>query len=133
MTAGRPPNILRPIKLNTSIPEDLRAKLDIYLFSEVEGRIPHGAYAKFIHGLIKDFFDEELAKAKRVKMEGGESSPVPTLVSPPTDEKPLAALGLLTEIAMTDLRRGFSQDQIIALVRRAREITGKMPSIKETS
>lgn len=51
----RHPNILRPIKLTTTIPEDLRAQLDLYLFSEVEGRIPQGAYQTFLCDRIREF------------------------------------------------------------------------------
>lgn len=73
MTIGRPPNILRPTKLTTYIPEDLRVKLDLYLYSEVEGRIPHGAYSRFLVERVKEFFERK-----------------PTLPLPlPTDETPL--------------------------------------------
>lgn len=56
MTAGRPPNILRPTKLTTYLPEDLRAKLDLHLFSEIEGRVPHGAYSQFLAERVREFF-----------------------------------------------------------------------------
>lgn len=55
-TSLRHPNIIRPIKLTTTIPEDLRLKLDLYLFSDVEGRIPKGAYQDFICARIREFF-----------------------------------------------------------------------------
>jgi hypothetical protein len=57
MSSGRPPNVLRPTKLTTNLPEDIRAQLDIHLFSTVEGRIPHGAYSKFLAERVKEFFD----------------------------------------------------------------------------
>lgn len=56
MPAGRPQNILRPVKLTTYLPEDLRAKLDIHLYSEVEGRVPHGAYSAFLADRVREFF-----------------------------------------------------------------------------
>lgn len=59
MTTGRPPNVLRPSKLTTYLPEDLRAKLDLYLYSEIEGRVPHGAYARFLAERVKEFFDKK--------------------------------------------------------------------------
>lgn len=59
MAAGRPPNVMRPVQLTTNIPEDLRAKLDLHLFSAVEGRVPHGAYSKFLGERIREFFDPQ--------------------------------------------------------------------------
>lgn len=57
MLTGRPPNVMRPVKLTTNIPEDLRAQLDLHLFSPVEGRIPKGAYSRFLCERIREFFD----------------------------------------------------------------------------
>lgn len=64
MSGGRPPNIMRPVKLTTYLPEDLRAKLDLHLFSPVEGRVPHGAYSNFLADRVKDFFDITSPQAK---------------------------------------------------------------------
>ena len=50
-------NILRSIYLNVGIPEDLRAKLDLHLFSSVEGRVPKGAYQKLISELLTKFLN----------------------------------------------------------------------------
>jgi len=113
MSSGRPQKILRPTALNTVIPEDLRAKLDLHLFSSVENRIPHGAYSKFITELLQKFF------------EGGVTERNPNLAL--IDQHGLKALGLLTKIALTDLRTGWSADRITEVVREAREITGKVP------
>lgn len=52
----RNPDIVRPVRLHTTLPEDLRAKLDLYLFSNVEGRVPNGAYRRFIEERIVEFF-----------------------------------------------------------------------------
>lgn len=54
--------IIRPTQLRTSIPEDLRAKLDAYLYSPLEQRIPKGAYQDFICSRIREFFGEERTK-----------------------------------------------------------------------
>lgn len=59
MAAGRPPNIMRPVQLTTTLPEDLRAKLDLHLYSTVEGRVPHGAYSRFLAERIREFFDPQ--------------------------------------------------------------------------
>jgi hypothetical protein len=50
------PRIIRPTKLTMALPEDIRAKLDLYLYSEAQQRIPHGAYQKFMVERISDFF-----------------------------------------------------------------------------
>lgn len=44
----KPMRTLRPTQLNVAIPEDLRTVLDLKLFSTLEGRVPHGAYSKYI-------------------------------------------------------------------------------------
>jgi len=56
MARGRPSSIIRSVQLTTVLPEDLRAKLDLYLFSTVEGRVPVGAYSTFLQARIREFF-----------------------------------------------------------------------------
>lgn len=60
---ARRPNILRPITLNTTLPEDLRAKLDLHLFSEVEGRVPKGAYQRLITELLNQYFNRKPSRS----------------------------------------------------------------------
>ena len=48
--------IIRPVKLTTTFPEDIRAKLDLFLFSEVEGCVPKGAIQTFLLDRIREFF-----------------------------------------------------------------------------
>ena len=55
----RRPDIHRPVKLTTTLPENVRAVLDLYLYSEVENRIPVGAYQQFIVERILEFFDSK--------------------------------------------------------------------------
>jgi hypothetical protein len=57
MSRGRPSSVIRPTRLSTFIPEDLRAKLDLHLFSDVEGRIPVGAYSQFLADRVREFFE----------------------------------------------------------------------------
>lgn len=52
----RRPSIIRPVPLTTAFPEDIRAKLDLYLWSESEQRVPKGAYQKFLVERIRAFF-----------------------------------------------------------------------------
>jgi hypothetical protein len=42
--------------LHTTIPAELAAKLDLFLWSEVEGRVPQGAYQGFVVQAIREFF-----------------------------------------------------------------------------
>lgn len=53
---SRPPSILRPIKLHTTLPEDLHAKLMLHLYSPSAQRVPQGAIQKFLVNLIVDYF-----------------------------------------------------------------------------
>lgn len=50
----RRPNIVRPVTLHTTLPENIRAQLDLYLWSEVEGCVPKGAYQQFIIDRIRE-------------------------------------------------------------------------------
>lgn len=52
---ARPQHIDRPVTLHITLPATTRAKLDLFLFSEVEGRVPHGAYAAFLRDRIEEY------------------------------------------------------------------------------
>jgi len=52
----RKPDVVRPTLLHVSLPEDVRARLDLALFSELEGRVPKGAYQRFFIERIQEFF-----------------------------------------------------------------------------
>lgn len=56
-------NILRSIYLRVPIPEDLRAKLDLHLYSSVEGKVPRGAYMQFISERLSEFFQSDEGEA----------------------------------------------------------------------
>lgn len=58
----RPRRTIRPTSLLTSIPEDLRARLDLKLYSPIEGRIPHGAYSEYLCTLIRADLDKTTQK-----------------------------------------------------------------------
>lgn len=59
MSRGRPLEIIRPTRLEISIPEDMRTLMDLRLWSELEGRVPKGAYSQFINQLIREYFTKE--------------------------------------------------------------------------
>lgn len=48
-------------KRMTFLPEDLAAEVEILLFSEIEGRVPHGAWSAYVEQLIR----QDLAARKR--------------------------------------------------------------------
>jgi hypothetical protein len=57
MPRGRPTKTLKSIQINVSLPEDLAAKVKLHLFSEVEGKVPHGAMQEFFSKLVREFFE----------------------------------------------------------------------------
>ena len=53
------PLVIRPVALRLWLPEDLRARIDLHLWSDVEQRVPKGAYAKFFAELVREFFERK--------------------------------------------------------------------------
>ena len=53
----RKPEIDRPTHLHLSLPTTLRARLDVHLFSELEKRVPKGAYQGFFIERTREFFE----------------------------------------------------------------------------
>jgi hypothetical protein len=51
---ARQPSIIRPYHLHTTIPEDLHAEVQLYLWSDVEQRVPHGALGRLICNLLRN-------------------------------------------------------------------------------
>lgn len=52
----RRPDVDPPVELGLMLPTSVRAKLDLHLFSELEGRVPKGAYRSFFLERIAEFF-----------------------------------------------------------------------------
>ena len=52
MPRGRPPSPNPAIPLEVSLDPGLRARLDLLLYSEVEQRVPRGAYKRFFESLL---------------------------------------------------------------------------------
>jgi hypothetical protein len=50
---ARPRKAIRPIEKNISLPQDVVARVDLELYSELEGKVPFGAWQKFIERLIR--------------------------------------------------------------------------------
>ena len=54
---SRRPNLDRPTRLELKLPETLRARLDLFLFSMLEGRVPKGKYQEFFAARTREFFE----------------------------------------------------------------------------
>ncbi len=53
---SRPRGILRPIPLTLKLPEDERTRLDLFLYSDLESKVPFGAYQRFFLARLNEFF-----------------------------------------------------------------------------
>ena len=47
----------RPTKITLKLPESVRDRLYLFLYSEVEERIPQGAIQEFFMAQIREYFD----------------------------------------------------------------------------
>lgn len=56
---SRRPNPIPSIRIGIMFPQDLYAQLQLHLFSELEGRVPLGAYQEFFCARIREFFGRE--------------------------------------------------------------------------
>lgn len=45
------------VVLNLWLDPDLRTRLDLLLFSELEGRVPHGGYTNFFSNLLREHLE----------------------------------------------------------------------------
>ncbi len=50
---ARPTNTIPSKKYKLCIPIDLASLMELHLFSELEGRIPHGRLSQYINDLIR--------------------------------------------------------------------------------
>lgn len=56
---ARPKAPVPKVVLNLWLPLEVRTKLDLHLVSELEGRVPHGAYSDFFTARVKEHFEWE--------------------------------------------------------------------------
>ncbi len=52
----KPKNLIPSQPLNVALPLPLYTKLGAHLYSELEGRVPHGAYSRFMINLLQGYF-----------------------------------------------------------------------------
>ena len=54
---SRPKKTIPTVNFKVGLPEDLAEKVELHLFSEVEGTIPLGAKQEFFTMLVRGFFN----------------------------------------------------------------------------
>lgn len=52
----RRPAIIKPVEKKLSLDAELVARVELMLFSDLEGRVPYGAWAGFIEQLLREHF-----------------------------------------------------------------------------
>jgi hypothetical protein len=52
---SRQPNLKKPTKLTLMLPEDIRLRLDRFLYDPSMGRVPIGAYQAFFVARINEY------------------------------------------------------------------------------
>ena len=55
---GRPPLVDRPRKLTLHLTESVLAQLDLLLISDVDGKVPQGAYKTFFEARIREYLKQ---------------------------------------------------------------------------
>lgn len=56
---AKPPNIIPSQQLNVALPLPLYTQLSAHLYSDLEGRVPHGAYSRFFIDLLRGYFSAQ--------------------------------------------------------------------------
>lgn len=51
----RKPFIDRPKRVEVQVPESILSKIQLELFSEIEGRVPHGKMSELVSALMKEW------------------------------------------------------------------------------
>lgn len=53
---SRPKSAIPSVLLNVALPQDVHTQLSLFLYSDLEQRVPFGAYQRFLSSLIRGFF-----------------------------------------------------------------------------
>jgi hypothetical protein len=56
---GKPKHAIPSIQLNVALPQPVYVQLSTHLYSELENRVPYGAYSKFCAELITSYFRQQ--------------------------------------------------------------------------
>ena len=54
----RPKLSVRPVEKNISIPQDLATKVDLELMSQLDGKVPHGAWSRLTTALLTKWLED---------------------------------------------------------------------------
>ena len=57
----RPKNTIPSVAVSIALPQDLAQKVEVLLFSELEGRVPHGKKSEFFTQLVREYFRTQAA------------------------------------------------------------------------
>jgi len=56
---GRPAKVVKSVEKTISLPLEVVLKIDLLLFSELEGKVPHGSWSRFVTTLLNRYLKEE--------------------------------------------------------------------------
>lgn len=56
---ARHKNPIPPASKNLQLPSDIVAKIDLELWSDLEGRVPHGAWSRLVTQLLQQHLDNQ--------------------------------------------------------------------------
>ena len=66
----RPKNAIRTVYKNVGLPEPIAARVDLELYSDLEGKIPFGATSEFFSNILEDYFKKKDKAQKKDKKTG---------------------------------------------------------------
>ena len=66
----RPRKAIRPVEKTINLPSDLCTKVDLLLWSELENKVPHGAWSRYAQELI----GADLARRAQLGEVGGQNA-----------------------------------------------------------
>lgn len=56
---ARRPNPIPSQQLNVALPTPVFVQLGAFLYSDLEGRVPHGAYSRFVTERVREYFTSQ--------------------------------------------------------------------------
>lgn len=56
---SRKPNLIPSLLLNVALPLPLHTQLTVHLYSDLEQRVPHGAYSRWLAERVREYFHNE--------------------------------------------------------------------------
>ena len=67
---SRRANLIPSVPLYLRLPEDVRTRLDLHLWSELEGCVPRGKYQEFFLARLREHFDSDILSLAPYGIEG---------------------------------------------------------------